>query len=369
MADAGLYVHVPFCAVKCPYCAFASCTRLDLVPSWRDAVLVEAARRARRFDTFDTLYLGGGTPGLLPEDLLAGLVQGLRGALPFAPDVECTIEANPADVTRGRAAAWRTLGVNRASLGVQSFDDDDLRFLGRRHDAAGAVAALDALRAAGFEDVGIDLIYGLPGQTRQSWRATLDRALSFRPTHLSCYGLTVEPRTPLARLVRTGRVVPADESTFEARFLETSDVLSSRGYVHYEVSNFALGEGRQSRHNGKYWRHVPYLGLGPAAHSFDGARRWWNVRSVEAWVGRIARGRLPTAASERPTAEQRRLEILALGFRTRRGVELSVLRETPSSAAILESQVADGRLVVDAGRARPTVRGMLVADALARAFA
>ena len=370
MADSGLYVHVPFCASKCPYCAFASCTRSGhLAPAWRDAVLAEADRRAGRFGTFDTLYLGGGTPGLLADDLLAGLVTGLRRALPFAADVESTIEANPADVTPARAIAWRAMGLNRVSLGVQSFDDDDLRFLGRRHDASQAAAALVALRDAGFANVGVDLIYGLPGQALATWRDTLDRALSFGPAHLSCYGLTVEPRTPLARSVHAGRIVMPDESRFEAFFLETSRRLAASGFVHYEVSNFAHGLLFASRHNGKYWHHVPYLGLGPSAHSFDGARRWWNVRGVEPWLRRLGQGRLPTAATERPTAEQRRLETLALGFRTSSGVVLSILRATPGWQAILDAQVADGRLEVADGRAVPTVRGLLVADALARAFA
>lgn len=367
----GLYVHVPFCATKCRYCAFASGTCLDRAPAWSDAVQREARRRTRRpdFAPFDTLYLGGGTPGLLEPGLLSGLLERLRQTLAFATDVEATIEANPGDVSPERAAAWRAMGLNRASLGVQSLDDADLRFLGRRHDAARAVSALEALRTAGFADVGIDLIYGLPGQTLASWRSVLRRALAMRPTHVSCYCLTVEAGTPLARSVRQGTITVPDDARIEAQFLEASATLGAAGYVHYEVSNFALGDGHRSRHNGKYWRHVPYLGLGPAAHSFDGRRRWWNVRSIEAYLRRDAAGRAPTAATEHLDATQLRLEDLALGFRTAEGVELDLLGRGPAVQATLQRQILDGRVEVRSGRAVPTVRGFLVADALARAFA
>ncbi len=365
----GLYVHVPFCVSKCRYCAFASGTDMSGIPAWVAGVLHEARRRAGSFAPFDTLYLGGGTPGLLPIPALAMLLEGLRRALPFRDPVEATIEANPGDVTRERAAAWLDLGLNRVSLGVQSFDDAVLRFLGRRHDAGQAARALEAVLAAGFDNLSIDLIYGVPDPTDASWESTLDRSLAFDPGHLSCYSLTVEPRTPLARDVRRGTVALPGEDFLADRFLATSARLARAGYVHYEVSNFARGDSRRSRHNSRYWRHVPYLGLGPAAHSFDGSRRWWNVRSLAAYLRRDSASRLPTAVIERLSPADLRMESLALGFRTREGVELGLLGRDPGSLRRLQHLVSDGRLVVEAGRARPTHRGMLIADALARSFA
>lgn len=365
----GLYVHVPFCASKCPYCAFASCTRIESAPAFRDAVLAEAARYRNRFSPFDTLYFGGGTPGFVDPAILGDIVHKLRNTLAFKPDCEATIEVNPADVTADRAAAWHDMGFCRASLGAQAFDDDALRFLGRRHDASGVSEALLRLRHAGFVDIGIDLIYGLPGQTREAWRSTLRRALDAGPTHLSCYALSIEPRTPLAKAVRKREVELPGESAVAALFLDTSRFLAKAGFIHYEVSNYALLDRYRSRHNVKYWRSVPTLGLGPSAHSFDGTRRWWNVRSLEAYLRRSQARISPVAASERLTNEMRRLETLAMGFRTREGVSLDVLRDGPAAEAALSRLVADGRLKIHLNRAVPTTTGFLVADSLARTFA
>ena len=219
---------------------------------------------------FDSLYIGGGTPSLLGEERLARLFEALHRHFTFSTDAEITAEANPDDATRSSLSFMKSLGVNRLSLGIQSFDDRDLAFLKRRHDSARAQAAIGAARDAGFSNIGLDLIYGLPNQTNKAWTATLEQAVSFRPAHISCYLLTVEGEAPLAAMAREGEVRLPGEERVRSLFLLTSRFLESRGFIHYEVSNFAASEGLICRHNDKYWSHAPYLGLGPAAHSFDG---------------------------------------------------------------------------------------------------
>jgi len=309
---------------------------------------------------FDSIYIGGGTPTLLDEGRMISLFRTLRDHFSFSPDCEITVEANPDDLTVPRARALASVGVNRLSLGVQSFDDGELAFLKRRHTAAGAERALRAAKEAGFTNIGLDLMYGLPGQTRKAWQGTLERAAAFNPAHLSCYQLTIEGGTPLAAMVRIGKArLPAEEEERDF-FLLTSRLLEARGFIHYEVSNFAR-PGSFCRHNEKYWRHVPYLGLGPAAHSFDGARRWWNHRSLARYC-EAARQDAPVEGSETLSSEQLDLERLYLGLRTRRGIRPGDLPE--ASAPIVRELRKAGLLKVRGGRLCPSRRGYLVADSL-----
>ena len=359
----GLYVHVPFCASKCHYCGFFSITSPLLRDDFVTAAVADAARYRDTFEPFDTVYLGGGTPTVLSDAQLARLMDGLRGAVRVAPDAEVTIEANPGDVTVDRLRALRAMGFNRLSLGVQSFRDKELRFLGRRHTADEALAAFQAARDAGFDNVGIDLIWGLSVASEKHWRRVLAQAVALRPEHLSCYQLTIEEGTRLGNLHESGRLPLPAEDALVAQFLAMSEVLTAAGYEHYEVSNFAL-PGRRSRHNGKYWNHTPYLGLGPAAHSFAGRRRWWNLRSVDAYCLAVREGRAPIDGSEDLTDDQLRLETLALGLRTSDGIALSVLAGTPGLDAKLAPLIEAGWVRVENGRLLPTTRGLLVADRL-----
>lgn len=278
---AGLYVHVPFCRTKCLYCDFYSTTDDSLVDTWLQAIDQEMRLYKECFNVFDSLYIGGGTPSLLDTARITLLFSSLRNHFTFLPDSEITVEINPDDAGIERFRTLKSLGVNRLSIGVQSFVDDELAFLRRRHTAAAAERALEMAREAGFSHIGIDLIYGLPGQTKRGWRNTLERALSFAPKHLSCYQLTVEETTPLGLKVSRGEVRMPEGEQERALFLLTSRFLQEHGFVHYEVSNFAVSSDFFCRHNRKYWRHVPYLGLGPAAHSFDGGQRWWDHKTVE----------------------------------------------------------------------------------------
>jgi putative oxygen-independent coproporphyrinogen III oxidase len=362
--SSGLYVHIPFCQTKCPYCDFYSVTDETLISPYLVALDAEARLYRGRFPVFDSLFLGGGTPSLLDAAQLGALVASLRQHFTFAPDTEFTLEANPDDITAGKLAIWRDLGINRLSLGVQSFDEAELRFLQRRHTATQSAAVVELIRAAGFTNLGLDLMYGLPGQGLDAWIKTLETALSFAPEHLSCYQLTLAPETPMGRLAAAGQLTPLDEETQREFFLLTADFLTARGYLHYEVANFAREEHYVCRHNLKYWTRTPYLGLGPGAHSFLAGRRWWNVSSVEEYGASLNAGEAPVAETETLTPEQIRLETLALGFRTREGVSLATIREQPGGDAMVAALTQAGLVRLDRGRVIATPQGLVVADRL-----
>ncbi|MCP4717550.1 MAG: radical SAM family heme chaperone HemW, partial [Deltaproteobacteria bacterium] len=295
---AGLYIHVPFCKSKCPYCDFFSSEKTARIPQWLTALKQELHLYKARFSRFDTLYLGGGTPSLLTEQELADILKNIYQTFSITDDAEITIEVNPNDLTLNKARALFHLGINRISLGVQSFDDTALRLLGRRHTAQEAIAAIAAVRDAGGSNLSIDLMYALPGQTLSGWQQTLQQAVSFNPEHLSCYQLTIKNDTPFQHLQENGAFAPASEAEEETFFLETRSRLAEAGYSQYEISSFARAEKLFSRHNRKYWQHTPYLGLGPSAHSFDGTRRWWNSACVQTYCKQLSAGRLPVEDTE-----------------------------------------------------------------------
>lgn len=378
----GLYIHVPFCLKKCAYCSFYSTTDRSLIPLFRRALRREMALYRGWAAAFDTLYIGGGTPSVLHADDLQGLIADIRAAFPIAADAEITVEANPADITQERLAALRRSGVNRLNIGVQSFDDPSLALLGRRHTAEAAGDAIGRAFDAGFTNIGLDLIYALPSPpaTRPAppatdrnvaaWLATLDRAIGFGPDHLSCYQLTLEGRTPLAERCRRGELTVPDEPSQADYFFQTAAILEESGYCHYEVSNFARPD-RESRHNQKYWDHTPYLGLGPAAHTFSGRDRRWNHGSVGAYIAALESGGNPVESSETLTDEQLRMEALFLGFRTRRGICLETFGNRYGQDLLADKQelimrlCREGVLEMRDGFLRPTRAGMAVADSLA----
>lgn len=378
----GLYVHVPFCLRKCAYCDFYSTTDRSLIPAFLASLRREAALHQGGAGPFDTLYIGGGTPSVLPGDDLEALIADIRAAFAITADAEVTVEANPGDITSPLLASLRRAGVNRINLGIQSFDDPSLALLGRRHTAQEAGNAVSRARDAGFANIGFDLIFALPspGPGRAAaaaadhnfavWLATLERAIVENPDHLSCYQLTLEEKTPLAGQCRRGELILPDESVQADYFLKTSQILEESGYRHYEVSNFAR-PGRESRHNRKYWNHVPYLGLGPAAHSFTGRERRWNRSSVLAYIADLESGREPTGSRETLDDGQLRLEALFLGFRTRRGICLETFKTRHGRDLLTEEGDLIGRLCgaglleLQDGFLRPTREGMAVADSLA----
>jgi putative oxygen-independent coproporphyrinogen III oxidase len=386
-ASAGLYLHVPFCSRVCPYCDFAVTTG---GPARRrafvDHLLAEVdlwAGEAEGFGPFDTVYLGGGTPSALAIEDLARLLAALRERLAVTPDARLFFEANPEDVTPASLQAWRGLGFATLSLGVQSLDAAELAFLGRRHGPEAARQSVRLAREAGFGTVSLDLIFGLPGQTPETWRRTLEAAVELAPDHISCYQLTFHEGTPFGRDLERGRLAEMPEPAQAEIFALTHALLADAGYPAYEVSNFARAPEHRSRHNRKYWDHTPYLGLGPSAHSFDGRERWWNERRLGDWSARLAQGERPIAGREQLTPEQRALEALMLGLRTADGLDLGRLRQrygvdllggerTGADNRAFAAQLAAERLLElvggEEGTLRPTRAGLAVADALARGF-
>lgn len=399
-ATPGLYIHVPFCARVCPYCDFAVQTggpkkRSAYVDSlvreigaWGAWVrsdgrgTVGPAAAVTRGEVswtcaspFDTVYIGGGTPSSLALDALETILAALFEALPIATDRIVTLETNPEDVTGANLASWRDLGINRLSLGVQSFDDDALGLLGRTHTSVEAIGAVAAALEAAFDVVSLDLIYGVPGQSADSWRATLEQAVSLQPHHISCYELTVHEGTRFFDARRRGELVEVVDDTKADLFFITHRFLAEAGYPAYEVSNFARRPAYRSRHNRKYWDHSPYLGLGPSAHSFDGvSSRWWNERRLDLWGAALDAGVLPIEGTESLTPEQLVLEELALKFRTTAGLDLAGIERrfgvelTRPNAEVVERLRATGFVERDAERLVPTLKGLAVADTLATSF-
>jgi oxygen-independent coproporphyrinogen-3 oxidase len=362
-----LYLHVPFCARRCSYCDFAIAVRKDVpTDAYVRAVLREWAGRQTHeswagTEVVDTIYFGGGTPSRLDPGGLAAILERIAADRRVSPTAEVTLEANPDDVSATRAAAWVAAGVNRISLGGQSFDPGVLAWMHRTHSVRQIEAAFDMLRNAGLDDLSLDLIFGLPATLGRDWRADLDRALALGPGHLSLYGLTVEDRTPLARWTARGEVAPVDEERYAAEFLEADAVLGASGYEHYEVSNYAR-PGRRARHNAAYWRRAPYIGLGPAAHSGWGRNRQWNLREWTAYERAVRAGDNPMAGAERLDDEAVDLEELYLGLRTDDGVPSDRL-----SADATGDWLAAGWAVARGGRIRLTAEGWLRLDALTAA--
>lgn len=322
---AGLYFHIPFCRRACTYCDFHFSTSLATKDRVLAAMHDELDRRIAELQGagVHTLYFGGGTPSLLPPHEIAALIAHVRRLAPVDAGAEVTLEANPDDIDAERIAAWKDAGITRISLGVQSFRDDRLRWMGRAHDATQALKSIGLVAHAGLASWTIDLIYGLPGMTAAEWDEQLTIALDHGMPHLSAYCLTVEERTALHRQVVKGQVRPANDGEQADRFEQLMERMEAAGLMHYEISNFGR-EGHFSRHNTSYWRGVPYLGIGPAAHSFDGATRRWNVANNVRYADALASGSVHWE-EETLTPAQRVNERLLTGLRTMWGVDLRTL--------------------------------------------
>jgi len=364
MTEPGLYVHIPFCLTKCPYCDFYSCTDCSGIPLFLDALEIEIQLCRDEFSRFDSLYLGGGTPSALDDRQFTSLLEMLLDGFKFSPDTEITVEANPEDITPDKLKLLKELGVNRLSLGAQSFNANDLRFLKRRHSAGKVREAIEQSRAAGFGNLGLDLIYGLQTQDEKKWLENIRQALSFRPEHISCYQLTFAPGTKFDDMRNKDEITPISEDNAANLFQVTSQLLEDAGYIHYEISNFAREEVFFSRHNQKYWEHSPYLGLGPSAHSFNKTRRWWNHRSVRDYTQSLAERRKPVQGWEDLSNGQILLEKLLLGLRTKKGVSYALVKEISGIDDKLKNLADHGLATVSGGWIKPTIKGFLVADRL-----
>lgn len=360
----GLYVHIPFCKTKCPYCDFYSITDSASANIFIDSAINEARLYGNMFREFDSLYFGGGTPSFIDDKGFTRLVVGLQALFVFAPHTEITVEMNPDDVTEEKLSLYKSLGINRISLGVQSFNDKELIFLKRRHTSDSARKAIQLIRSAGFTNFGIDLINSLPGQRAKDWIKTLEEATSFEPAHISCYQLTINEATPFGKMVQTKALKPLSDEKQHSLFLSTSQLLKEKGFLHYEVSNFARGEIYRSRHNMKYWSHTPYLGLGPGAHSFHNNIRWWNLRSVEQYLRDLSKNEMSVEGRENLSGEQLKLERLFLGLRNLKGVEISDIPSGSLNESALTRLVSEKFIEIIDGKIIPTTKGYLIADRL-----
>ncbi len=324
-----LYAHVPFCARRCTYCDFAIAVRRVVpVDEYVTALGAELRLRWPRDDSWslDTLYFGGGTPSRLGGDGMKRAIDAVRAVATLGPGAEVTLEANPEDVSVATARAWRDAGVNRVSLGVQSFDDAALQWMHRVHDAERAERAVGELRDAGIDNFSVDLIFALPEQAAgRSWERDVERTLGLEPPHVSLYGLTIEQHTPLGKALARGALTEAGEDRYEHDFLLAHEAMTGAGLDHYEVSNFGR-PGLHSRHNSAYWRLVPYAGLGPGAHELrvEGERmvRRWNDGAYANWVRALREGRDPIGGEETLTPSNRIAEEVYLGLRTSEGLPI-----------------------------------------------
>jgi len=368
-SSVGIYLHVPFCVKKCYFCSFNTAPMGDeamrayLRALHREIDLVGAVRWARQ-PSVETIFFGGGTPSLLTGDALAEILERLRQTFVVEPDAEITVESNPESLDAEKLARYRQAGVNRISLGVQTLEDDILPAIGRLHDAATAHAAFGACRKVGFDNVSVDLMYGLPGLDVTGWTRAVRAALDWEPDHLSAYGLTLDAGSLWAASGVTG--LPA-EDTVVAQYWTLAREAAARGFEHYEISNYAR-PGRRSRHNQIYWRRREYLALGPGACGFVGDVRYANVKPVARYTALLEADTLPIDTTERLTTAQALGERLFLGLRTSDGVAREVLdtrlARSPALRQRVENWIADGLLDADHRRVRLTERGFLVSDAL-----
>lgn len=331
---AGLYIHIPFCKSRCRYCAFYSTTHQEMMERYVNAVISEWEMR-RGSDVppgylcnedIRTIYIGGGTPSQLPHPLLSKLLT----AIDKSKAVEVTVECNPDDVTPELSEMLASCGVNRVSMGAQSFDDDTLRRIHRRHDSCQVGTAIDNLRRAGITNIGIDLIYGFPWQTKEMWRRDLDMAMRLAPQHLSAYNLSIEEGTAMYDDLMRGEISPCDEELEREMYEMLMDATASCGMTHYEISNFAL-PGMESKHNSCYWDGTHYMGLGAGAHSYDGQSRQWNVSDLYMYINKVEKGEM---AMEREDLDiyAKYDDMVMLSLRTRRGLDMAMLRERMGDA-------------------------------------
>ena len=318
----GIYIHIPFCKSRCKYCDFFSTIHLEKQAQYVEALLAEwHMRQHELIEPIYTLYIGGGTPSTLNCADLDRIIQTiLSNTTPNNPPIEITIEANPGDITKEKAQAWRDMGINRLSIGIQSFDDELLQLIGRRHTAEQARQAVAIAQAAGFDNISIDLMYALPSQTMRHWQHDVAEALQLGVQHISTYGLIYEEGTVLTTLLDHGLIEAVDEDTEMQMYDYLVDELTANGYLHYEVSNFAL-QNHQSKHNSNYWNNTPYIGLGAGAHSYDGKARRWNVNNLDLYIEQALAHNLQPE-QEILSPENLHTERIMLGLRTNQGVTI-----------------------------------------------
>lgn len=380
---ASLYLHIPFCEHKCIYCDFYSIAPSDsgardpagLMRGFLAALESEIVLRGddQAFQTtFETVFFGGGTPSLLDPSDVQRILGLLRSRFTIEADAEVTLETNPGTVDEEKLAAYRSVGVNRLSIGIQSFHEDDLRFLTRIHSSEQARTCVRSARKAGFDNLSVDLMFSLPGQTRERWMRNLAEAMDLEPQHISCYSLIVEPDTPLQRMVESKQIATLPPEMDADLYAATIETLASNGYTQYEISNFAK-PGCHSRHNLNYWTRANYLGFGPSAHSHWNGVRWWNVSNLNSYEQKLARRRLPVAGEERLSRDQALEEEIFLGLRST-GIDVTGFQERHEvdllerHRNVVEDLLRSGMAVLQNRVLRLTPSGYPLCDEIALRF-
>ena len=366
----GIYIHIPFCKKACTYCDFHFSTSLKYVEEMTDAICTEILRKKDRITgQVGTIYFGGGTPSVLPAKHFERIFDTITSHFSVAANAEITIEANPDDLDAKKIAELRQLPVNRFSIGIQSFFEEDLRWMNRAHNAAEAEDCIKRSQDAGFENLSIDLIYGYPLLTDAKWLHNINKAIAFQTPHISAYSLTVEPRTALADAIKKGKQIPVNDEQSAAQFMTLIDKLKKGGFEHYEISNFAQ-PGKYAVHNTNYWRGIPYLGIGPSAHGFDGQTRYLNIANNAAYLQEIEEGRL-AETTEELNLYDRFNEYIMTSLRTMWGVSLNKIEADFGKLFLkdtLRSQqtfLEKAWLINDNGYLKLTLEGKFFADYIA----
>jgi len=368
---AGIYLHIPFCKQACHYCNFHFTTSLRYKDELVAALVKEVTLQKNYLPegNIDTIYFGGGTPSLLQINDCQLLIETIQQTFTVTADAEITLEANPDDITSEKLRGWKDAGINRLSIGVQSFFEEELRWMNRAHTATHARQCIELSLAAGFTNMTIDLIYGSPLLTDEMWEQNVQTAIGYNIPHLSCYALTVEEKTPLHKLISNQQKLPVDADKQGHQFLLLMQWLRAAGYEHYEVSNFAK-PGHRSRHNSSYWKGQPYLGLGPSAHSFNGHERQWNVANNQQYIASIQQGLVPFEKEVLSATDQLN-EYLMISLRTLEGIDLHIVeekwgpQEKERLLTSIKPSVQHGTILQQNNHIKLTDEGLLLADGIA----
>jgi oxygen-independent coproporphyrinogen-3 oxidase len=370
---AGIYIHIPFCKKACHYCNFHFSTNSSNKPAMVQAIVKEAKLRAAYIhEGINTIYFGGGTPSLLMVDDCRLMIETMRQLFMVDAGAEITLEANPDDITGEKLAAWKQAGINRLSIGIQSFIEEDLRWMNRAHNAAQALQSIKLAQQAGFDNITIDLIYGTPTLTDEQWYQNVQTAIALNVAHLSCYALTVEPKTALDKMIAAHKTAGVDSEKQSRHFELLMQWLNEAGFEHYEISNFAK-PGMRSKHNSSYWQGKHYLGLGPSAHSYNGNSRQWNIANNALYIKNIEQGTVAYEIEHLTTAQQLN-EYIMTSLRTNDGLWLQYIRERWGKAEegrLLNdaaSFINDKRMAMQNNHLVLTNKGRLFADGIAAAL-
>lgn len=370
---AGIYIHIPFCKQACNYCNFHFATSLrqkdDFIAALAKEINITPLFDDANKEKIETIYIGGGTPSLLGPGDLKTIFEALHAKFEIANTAEITLEANPDDINPSKLSIWKTIGINRLSMGIQSFDEEELAWMNRAHNAAESLLCINTMQEAGFDNFSIDLIYGSPLLTNDRWKRNVDIAIENQVPHISCYALTVEPKTPLAKQIALNKTSAANSEKQAGQFLSLMQWMRNAGYEHYEISNYAL-PGMRSRHNSSYWQGKNYYGFGPSAHSFDGNNRRWNIANNAKYIQSIAQNTIPFE-EEKLTATQRLNEYIMVSLRTAEGLDVDKITEqfgkqfSDKIISLSQQYIQQGKIVLQNNSLVLTDEGKLFADGIA----